>query len=150
MSLDVTLREPEGKKKKKTPGIFIRVEGQMKEITRKEWDELYPGREPVIFTGENMTDELYTANITHNMTEMASKAGLYGALWRPDENAWTVAKDLIPTLKNGLAKLKAKPDYFKQFNPENGWGSYELLVEFVENYLKACKKYPKAVIGISR
>lgn len=150
MSLDVTLREPEGKKKKKTPGIFIRVEGQMKEITRKEWDELYPGREPVIFTGDDMTDELYTANITHNMTEMASKAGLYGALWHPEENGWEHAKDLLPTLSSGLKKLYEKPEYFKQFNPENGWGSYELLVEFVEGYMKACIKYPKAVINVSR
>ena len=30
--------------------------------------------------------DLCDKNITHNLTEMADKAGIYKCLWRPDEN----------------------------------------------------------------
>ena len=96
------------------------------------------------------TIELYTANITHNLTEMAEKAGLYKYLWRPDELSLTKAKELIKPLTQGLQKLKSNSDYYKEFSPSNGWGTYEGLVKFTEDYLEACKKYPKAYIEISR
>jgi hypothetical protein len=35
-------------------------------------------------------------------------------------------------------------------NPENGWGTYEHLVKFVEEYILACDKYPESTIDISR
>jgi len=60
------------------------------------------------------------------------------------------AKDIITLLEKGLAKLKAKPEYFEKFNSPNGWGMYEHFIPFVEKYLKACKKYPNAKIYASR
>lgn len=93
---------------------------------------------------------VYDSNITHNLGEMANKAGVYYALWRPEEKNWTTAKDITPILEKGLTKLKAKPEYFRKFNPDNEWGSYEGLVEFVESYLEACKKYPSAILKVSR
>lgn len=116
------------------------------------------------------TEYLYDANITHNLGEMASKAGIYEALWRPhrlkegycipendheeewkfeDENPST-AKDIIPLLEKGLSDLKTRPEYFKQFNSSNGWGMFQHFVPFVEKYLEACKKYPDAIIVVSR
>ena len=93
---------------------------------------------------------VYDSNITHNLGKMASEAGIYYALWRPEEKGWKHAKDIIPVLKRGLAKLKKKPEYFEQFNSPNGWGLYEHFVPFVEQYLEACKKHPSAEIGVSR
>ena len=102
--------------------------------------------------------ELYWANITHNLGNMASKAGIYKALWHPDEverisskalSSDTVADDIIPLLELGLSNLKARPEYFKQFDAENGWGTYEQFVPWVEEYLVACKEFPKAVITVS-
>jgi hypothetical protein len=92
----------------------------------------------------------YSANITHNLCEMASKAGIYEALWRPEEIGITEAKQLIEPLKKGLADLKARPEYFKQFNAPNGWGMYEHFVPFVEKYLNACKEYPESTVNVSR
>jgi hypothetical protein len=40
------------------------------------------------------------------------------------------------------------PDGYRKHNPENGWGTYEILVKFVEDYLDACYAYQDAVIGI--
>ena len=95
-------------------------------------------------------ETLYTDNITHNLGQMAEKAGLYIYLWRPDEHGLTKAKQLIPFLKKGLEKLQSTPEIFKELNPENGWGTYEHLVKFVEEYILACDKYPESTIDISR
>lgn len=94
--------------------------------------------------------EVFSSNITHNLGRMADKAGIYYALWRPDEKGWAFAKEIIPTLEKGLKKLKDKPEYFKKFDAKNGWGTYEHFVPFVEEILEACKKYPDATISISR
>ena len=93
---------------------------------------------------------LYHANITHNLGEMASEAGLYTYLWRPEEMGLKLAKELISGLELGLSILLNDPQRFMKFNPANGWGSYERLVDFTQNYLAACKEYPEAIIEVSR
>ncbi len=93
---------------------------------------------------------LYEANITHNLNIMAEKAGIYKHLWRPEELGITKAKELIIPLADGLKELELKPEYFRQFNAENGWGIYENLAQFVREYLDACKKSPDATLRISR
>ena len=93
---------------------------------------------------------VYDSNITHNLSGMADAAGIYEALWRPEDIPATKAGDLIELLSSGLRKLKNSPDVYKEFNPSNGWGSYKGLVEFVESYLKACTEFPEAEISVSR
>lgn len=149
MSLDVHLKLLDCKERPFRSGIFIREDGQTKEISRAEWDERYPSREPVIFTRE-ANDEVYGANITHNLTLMAREAELYHYLWHPEKLNITKAAQLIPGLRIGLAALRADPNRFRQFNPENGWGTYEGLVKFVEKYLAACEEYPDAEVSVSR
>lgn len=92
----------------------------------------------------------YDTNITHNLGKMAGEAGIYKALWRPEELGAKYAKDIIETLEKGLIDLKARPEHFKKFNSPNGWGTYKHFVPFVSNYLQACKKYPQAIINVSR
>lgn len=116
------------------------------------------------------TEQVYWANITHNLNTMAGEAGIYEALWRPhrlkegynisendhqaewkfEEENTTLAKDIIPFLEKGLSDLKTRPEYFEKFNSPNGWGMYEHFVPFVEKYLEACKEYPDAIIEVSR
>lgn len=93
---------------------------------------------------------VFDRNITHNLTTMADKAGIYYALWRPEEKGWKYAKDIIPLLEKGIKKLKEKPKYFEKYNASNGWGLYEHFVPFVEEVLEACNKYPNATIYVSR
>lgn len=95
-------------------------------------------------------ETVYDSNITHNLTEMAGEAGIYEALWRPEEMGATRAIDLIESLEDGLGRLKADPKRFKQFNPSNGWGDYDSFVTFVDRYLETCKEYPEATISVSR
>lgn len=151
MSLDVHLVDRKKVFSTKHSGIFIRKNGGMKEISEEEWYKLHPDQEPVKFLGEEeQSHEAYSGNITHNLGVMADKAGIYFALWRPEEKGWKKAKDIIKVLRGGLQELKDKPEYFKQFDDENNWGTYEQFVPFVEEYLAACIKYPSAEIVVSR
>jgi hypothetical protein len=94
--------------------------------------------------------QFYEANITHNLGMMATEAGVYEILWRPDEVGITRAHQLIEQLKTGLAYLQANPDRFRKLNPPNGFGNYEGLVSFVHSYLSACIVNPEALIKVSR
>ena len=95
-------------------------------------------------------EQVYCANITHNLGKMAGEAGIYEALWRPEEIGKTKASEIVELLEKGLADLKARPEHFEKFNSLNGWGMYEHFVPFVEKYLEACKEYPDAIIEVSR
>jgi hypothetical protein len=148
MSLDVYLTLP-GVQHSVEAKIYIREDGQNREVSRAEWDERYPGQEPYTVTSEE-SEEVYSANITHNLNKMAGEAGIYEALWRPEEIGVTKAEQLIPLLRDGLALLKGDPARFKAFNPSNGWGNYDGLARFVADYLVACEEYPAAAVSVSR
>ena len=93
---------------------------------------------------------VYERNVTHNLNRMADAAGIYEHLWRPDEIGVTKAVQLIEPLRAGLSKLLADPDNFRTFNPVNGWGDYEGLVDFVREYLSACEANPDADVSVDR
>lgn len=134
-------------------------------LKRKKWISYDAGK---TLTEEDET--VYNANITHNLGEMASEAGIYEALWRPHrlkegyniseedhEAEWEFedsqivkASEIIELLEKGLADLKVRSEYFQKFNSPNGWGMYGNFVPFVEKYLKACKEYPDAIVEVSR
>ena len=92
----------------------------------------------------------YHANITHNLGNMAEAAGIYKALWRPEEIGIMKASELIDILEKGYAELKQRPEEFMKRNAPNGYGTYEGLCSFVANYLAACKEFPDARIEVSR
>ncbi len=93
--------------------------------------------------------QLFEANITHNLTGMAAKACIYKTLWHPEGMGVTKAGDIIDSLVLGLADMRSRPEYFKQFNPENGWGDYEGFVQWIQIYLDACERDPEATIVTS-
>jgi hypothetical protein len=100
---------------------------------------------------------VYSANITHNLGKMAGAVNLsngmtlYQVLWRPDEQqGLKFAKDIAELLDEGWNMLLADPEHFKQFDPENGWGSYEGLCNFVYKYRNACWDNPEAKLSVSR
>lgn len=109
-----------------------------------------------VYLTKVMPTEVFSSNITHNLGKMAQAVQLkedltlYQVLWRPDEIGITEAGMLAPHLIEGLKILVSDPVGFKQYNPENGWGSYEGLVQFVKDYLLACIDNPEAEIGVSR
>jgi len=129
--------------------IYIREDGQNKQISLAEWEKRFPDKTPYIVTNPD-TDFVYHANITHNLGKMAEHANLYMYLWRPEELGLIYAKELITPLEEGLVFLNNNKEYLEQFNPENGWGNYNILLKFVIEYLEYCKLFPNAKIEVSR
>lgn len=138
--------------------------------------DIYLERERYItydkITFERKDEQLYWKNITHNLTEMADKAGIYEALWRPfkllpnynwenelldkeyeyifEENNVVRAKDITDIMKKGLQFMKDNRKMLQKFNPDNGWGSYEGLLAAVTEYTEALIDNPEAIITVSR
>lgn len=151
MSLDVYLTMEDEPKASPSSGIFVRIDGSMREVSREVWDELYPGREPMLLQEDpEEPTQVFSANITHNLNKMAEAAGIYMACWRPDEIPIARAKELIPLLEAGLTRLKEDPERYKAYDAPNGWGTYEHFVPWVEEYLEACKKWPEAKVSTWR
>lgn len=147
MSLDVYLEIDE--LVTQPAAIYVRENGQMREVTRAEWDERFPGTEPHVRV-EIESNTVYSANITHNLGRMASEAGIYEVLWRPEEIGVERAGQLVGRLAAGLALLEQDPERFKALNPENGWGDYEGLVDFTRRYLAACEQWRDAKVKVWR
>lgn len=149
MSLDVYLTANEIKTRTGS-GIFVRQDGETREISRQEWESRFPSVEPCVVQIQGESNEVYSANVTHNLNRMADEAGIYDCLWRPDENGITKAKQLIDPLRAGLNLMKSQPERFKKHNPANGWGSYDMFVPWLERYLAACEQWPDATVRVSR
>jgi len=109
-----------------------------------------------------MPTSVYSGNITHNLGKMASEVkyglewagvadlSLYDVLWRPDEHGFKYAKEISDLLDIGWNILISDPEKYKRYNPENGWGSYEGLCDFVYRYRNACWDNPDAELSVSR
>ena len=103
-----------------------------------------------VYLKKLMPTEIFNANVTHNLNKMAKYVGLYEALWQPEEIGVIKAEQLIPLLEKGLEKLKADPVGCRKLNPPNGWGDYEGLIQFVENYLEACRENRDSDVDVSK
>lgn len=97
-----------------------------------------------------VTPELFWQNITHNLNKMADAAGIYGVVWRPEENGINKASDLIAPLETAIADMRERPEFYKKFNSPNGWGMYEDFVPWLERLVEACREYPYAKVRASR
>jgi len=94
--------------------------------------------------------EVFGANITHNLGAMAKEAGIYNALWRPEEVGIKKAEQLILPLCEGLEIMIADPDRFSKHDVENGWGTYDYFIPWIERYIEACKQDPSAEVHACR
>ena len=113
------------------------------------------------------TNEVLWINITHNLGEMASKVpisfhtanirkdtDLYHIMWRPEEvfteKREIKLKDVIEPLMIGFNYLISHEKELSEYNPKNGWGHYENFVYCIPQYIRACFKWPNAVLEIDR
>ena len=96
-----------------------------------------------VYLTEN-DEQVYRANITHNLNRMAEKAGIYMHLWRPSEIGITKARDLVQPVRAGLLRMIEAPTEYEELNAPNGWGKYEHFLPWIAKYLEACIKHPDA------
>lgn len=137
MSLDISIKAKVPVVKNGT-GIFVRENGKTKELTADEakergWD------------GINMdfvSEYAWTGNITHNLGKMASNVmpdgkpyTLYSLLWG---GKYKNCRDLIGKLHVCILYMMMNKEELKKYNPENGWGTYEQLLEFTKEFQMAC------------
>ena len=94
-------------------------------------------------------EEVYWANITHNLSTMAQEAGIYEELWSPNGINAIYASDIIAPLTEGLIKMALDPEYYEKFNSPNGWGMYCNFLPWIAKYIKACSDHPDALIEVS-
>jgi hypothetical protein len=148
VSVYLTVVEPV---QKTGSGIFVRENGQTVEISREEWDAKFPDRVPVLVSDrEPETNEVFSANYTHNCAAMAGEAGVYECVWRPEEIGITKAEQLIEPLTKGIELMESDPEQFKKHNPPNGWGSYDTFLPWLKRYRDACVEYPTAGVSVWR
>lgn len=99
---------------------------------------------------------IHSQNITHNLAKMAQQVHvttdltLYDVLWNPKEKGFVFAGEIADHLDVGWNILLSEPNFYKQFNPENGWGSYDTLLTFVYNYRNKCWDNPNALIEVNK
>lgn len=149
MSLNITIVSPSPIKKIGT-GIYARVNGATKELTRQEAIEHFPDVNPDSIIEYEYTDNVYwEGNITHNLTEMAEHCmcdhvlDLYKLLWRDSYPVGLSVNEYIKLLLRAKENLETYPDDFKKYNPENGWGTYEQLLNFVKQFMVALITMPE-------
>lgn len=104
------------------------------------------------------TNEVLWFNITHNLCKMASHiptldTTLYQIMWRPDEyfkEENIKLSTVLPYLTAGFNYLISHEKELSKYNPENGWGHYENFVYCLPQYIRACYKWPNAVLEVDR
>lgn len=95
-------------------------------------------------------DDSWSANITHNLGRMAHAAGIYTAVWRPEECGIVTAAEIADVLRPALEDMRARPEYYRQFDAENGWGTYDQFVPWLDEYLHQCEAWPHATVKVRR
>lgn len=84
-------------------------------------------------------------NVTHNMTPMWHKAGVYADLYESDGDK---ALEHIDSLARRLNHMLTNRDEYLPLEPANGWGSYQSAVAFLANWVNECANYPSMTIRV--
>lgn len=83
-------------------------------------------------------------NMTSNLSKMWSEASAPLADFQGKQ-----AIDVLPLLQQAIDNLKDDPDYYRQLEPDNGWGDYGGCIEYLERILAACARDPFAKLRVS-
>ena len=137
MSLDISIKA-NAPVIKNGIGIFVRENGKTNELTAEEAKER--GWEGINI--DFVSEYAWTGNITHNLGKMASNVTpdgkpytLYDLLWG---GKYKHCRDLISKLHVCILYMLMNKEELKKYNPENGWGTYEQLLEFTKEFQMAC------------
>lgn len=96
------------------------------------------------------TREVFSTEISDDLRFMAREAGLLNFVWYSDENNVIYAKQMVIPLQKAIEKLKANTDYFHRYEGKCDDSKCYNFLLFLEQYLRACKKYNEALIEVSR
>ena len=98
--------------------------------------------------------EVWTGNITHNLTEMAkhvqagqSTASLYDLLWGDNYSKNNEAWEYWGGLAKCIEYMELNKDDLRGYEPENGWGDFDTLLRFTREFYNACVQYEDATVS---
>ncbi len=87
--------------------------------------------------------QVLITGVTYNVSSMfAEVADVCLSEWFTQREGQSIGA-LVVQLRTIVEKLKARPGLKKQ-DPDNGWGSYDDLVEKMERLLYAARNHPTA------
>ena len=140
--------------------VYIKYKQLKKRTIKKGLDGVACGSTIAVYPEDRVVEETkWHANITHNMNEMAMHvpthytidgevydSDLYMILWRPEEigignicnNTDVVAQGIL----HGMTYMMEHRKELLQYNPDNGWGSYDAFLPWLMDYWKACVENP--------
>jgi hypothetical protein len=52
-------------------------------------------------------------------------------------------------LADGVKRMEADPEKYREMNPPNGWGDYEGALKYLRTLAEACAEHPKCTIYVS-
>ncbi len=145
MSLDLHIISPDPVIRHGT-GVYVRENGQTLELkTLEEVRAHFPDKDLSRVQEFDYADEsFWHGNITHNMGRMAREVpvertnlSLYDLLWHPEDHGFNSAGAPFyrEYVLKGYIYLRAHRQELLSLNPENGWGNYDLLLAFTEDFL---------------
>lgn len=87
--------------------------------------------------------EVFTINHTSNTSRMWKYAGC-------DLRAFhgKTAAELAPSLVLAIAIIKNDLEGYREYEPENKWGTVESTLGFLKHILVACVQHPNAVVVV--
>ena len=145
MSLDLYIKSNAPVIKKGT-GVYVRKDGPTVELkTIEEIHRHFPDSDLSKISIDKYEDcDFWHGNISHNMGRMASKVPIEGSeltqfdlMWQPDEHG--IVKTGSSGYRNNVLKeflyMRGNREDLSLLNPENGWGDYDQLLEFTEDYI---------------
>lgn len=148
--------------------VYIKYKKPKMVTYRKGINTAACGSTVAIYPNDTVKEkEYWSANVTHNMGEMARhipvryrvdgewyENDLYHLVWRPEEvgvsNVCNNTNTLADALQSGISYMVEHREELLQYNPDNGWGSYDSFLEWLINYWRACLENPNCEIEISR
>lgn len=95
---------------------------------------------------EEWQEVVEIGNYTANVFPMWVKA-LNGMSLREYHHA--PCSEAAGPLADGVARMEAEPDAYREMNPANGWGDYEGALRYLRDLAEACAAHPKCRIRVS-
>lgn len=96
---------------------------------------------------EHCNQSTESLNCTHNVSTMVRDA-CPSLGWL--ELDGISGEQSLPSLTEAYIKLKKDPKKYTAMNPNNGWGSYEGLLEFLKNAIYLALDNPSLIWKTSR
>jgi hypothetical protein len=89
------------------------------------------------------TKQCMSFNYTYNVSHM------WYSVFPDDEGMVYIegftGKGAVSKLKKAIYEMKDKKKFMKKLEPDNGWGSYEGFLEFLNKLLQASEEFPDSI-----